>query len=208
MNGTMRNAEGALSTASVAPAGSSGRKDRLCRYRFALRLPLRSALAKWSYLPCAGLLLAALAGCGYRAGGPYRAEVRTVYVDMFGSKEFRRDLEFKLTEAVKKRIATDTPYRLAERENADTILMGEVLEERQAALAPDSRSRQPREQVATLAVRVQWKDVRSGRILVEHPVILQSADYLRATGESEHLAEERAIDRLATRIVTLMYEDW
>lgn len=154
------------------------------------------------------LALLAVPGCGYRAGGPFRSEIRTVYVEMFGSKEFRRDLEFLLTEAVKKRIATDTPYRLANRQDADTILMAEVLEERQAALAPDFRSRQPREQQATMAVRVQWKDVRTGRVLVDQPVMLQAADYLPPAGESERLAQERAADRMAARIVAALYEDW
>jgi hypothetical protein len=149
-----------------------------------------------------------LAGCGYRAGGPYRTDVRTVYVDMAGSKDFRRDLEFTLTEALKKRIGMDTPFRLAPREKADTILMTEVLEERQAAFAPDFKSRQPRDEQLTLAVHVQWKDVRTGRILVDHPALLQAVDYLPAAGEPEKLARERAIDRLAQRIVALMYEDW
>ncbi len=157
-----------------------------------------------------GLLIGAagLCGCGYKAGGPYRSDIRTVYVDMFGSHEFRRDLEFKLTEAVKKRIAADTPYRLASRKNADTILMADVLEERQAAFAPDFRTRQPREKQLTLAARVQWKDVRTGRLLVDKPAELQAADYLTQTGETEALAQQRVIDRLAAKIVALMYEDW
>ena len=154
------------------------------------------------------LLLTALSGCGYRAGGPYRADIQTVYVEMFGSKEFRRDLEFMLTEAVKKRIGSDTPYRVADRENADTILMGEVLEERQAAFAPDFRSRQPRDKQLTLAVRLRWTDARTGRLLVEQPVQLQAVDYLPPAGETERLAQERAIDGLARQIVAHLYEDW
>ncbi len=194
---------------SGGAAALLGARRATPRVHFAFPLMHGASIGRTVLLSIASLLaLGGLCGCGYRAGGPFRSDIRTVYVDMFGSKEFRRDLEFKLTEAVKKRIAIDTPYRLADRANADTILVGEVLEERQAALAPDYRSRQPREQVATLAVRVQWKDVRSGRLLAERPVVLQSADYLRATGESEQLAEERAIDRLAARIVALMYEDW
>ena len=154
------------------------------------------------------LLVGGLTGCGYKAGGPFRSDIRTVYVDMVGSKEFRRNLEFTLTEAIKKRIGTDTPYRLAPREKADTILVAEVLEERQAAFAPDFQSRQPREKQMTLAVRVQWKDVRNGRLLADQPALLQAVDYLTPTGESESFAQERAIDRLAARIVALMYEDW
>jgi len=38
--------------------------------------------------------------------------------------------------------------------------------------------------------------------------MLQTVDYLNPTGESEKFAQERAIDRLAARIVALMYEDW
>jgi len=154
------------------------------------------------------VLLCLVCGCGYRAGGPYRADVRTVHVEMFGSKEFRRDLEFMLTEAVKKRIGSDTPYRLASREKADTILVAEVLEERQAAFAPDFRSRQPREKQLTLAVRIQWKDVRTGRVLVDQPVELQAVDYLTPTGETERFAQEKAVDGMARRIVAKMYEEW
>jgi hypothetical protein len=155
-----------------------------------------------------GAVSAALAGCGYRAGALYRPNIDTVYVQIFASKEFRRDLEFKLTEAIKKRISLETPYRLAPREKADTILSGEVLEERQAAFAPDYQSRLPRDKQLTLAVRVQWKDLRSGRVLVDQPVELQAADYLPPAGEKEELAQERVIERLAARIVAKMYDEW
>lgn len=147
-------------------------------------------------------------GCGYRAGGPYRTDFQTVYVDMFGSREFRRDLEFMLLEAVKKRISMDTPYRLVDGTQADTVLVAEVREERQTAFAPDFRTREPRDKTLTLVVQVQWKDVRTGRILVDHPAIIQAVDYLPTAGESERLAQERAIDRLAARIVATMYEAW
>lgn len=155
------------------------------------------------------LLLAPwLSGCGYRAGELYRGDVKTVYVDMFGSREFRRDLEFMLTEAVKKRIGFETPYRLAPREKADTILTGEVLEERQAAFAPDYLSRLPRQKAATLAVRVTWKDLRSGKMLVDQPVLLDTVDYLPPTGETEKFAQQQLVDKLARRIVQKMYADW
>lgn len=153
-------------------------------------------------------LLSFGSGCGYRAGGPYRTDIETVHVETFGSRTFRRELEFLLTEAVKKRIGSDTPYRLAPREKADTILTGQVLEERQAAFAPDYRSRLPREKQLTLAVRLRWTDIRSGRVLVDQPVQLQAVDYLTPTGETERFAQERAADAMARQIVAKMYEDW
>ncbi len=152
--------------------------------------------------------VSALSGCGYRAGGPFRTDVKTIYVEMFESREFRRDLEFLLTEAVKKRVGMDSPYRLASKEKADTILTGTVLEQRQAAFAPDFRSRQPREKQLTMIVQLQWKDLRSGQILLDQPLQLQSVDYLPPTGETEKFAQQKAMDRLAARIVAKMYDEW
>ena len=164
-----------------------------------------------SILPITAGLFATMlvsSGCGYSSDTLFRTDVKTVYVQMFETHEFRRDLEFMLTEAVKKRIATDTPYRVASREKADTILKGEVLEERQAVFAPDFRSRQPRDKQMTMVVRVQWKDSRTGRLLMERPELLQAVDYLPPAGESEKYAQQKAIDRLAARIVAQMYSEW
>ncbi|MFQ5805746.1 MAG: LPS assembly lipoprotein LptE [Phycisphaerae bacterium] len=147
-------------------------------------------------------------GCGYGSDQLFRTDVKTVHVQMFESREFRRDLEFMLTEAVKKRIATDTPYRVAPKEKADTILRGEVLEERQAAFAPDFRSRQPRDKQMTLVVRVQWEDQRTGRVLMDRPLLLQAGDYLPPAGETEKLAQQKGVDDLAARIVAQMYNEW
>lgn len=153
-------------------------------------------------------ILAVLCGCGYRSDTVFRPNIDTVYVEMFESREFRRDLEFLLTEAVKKRIGTDTPYRLAAPEHADIMLKGEVLEERQNAYAPDFRTRQPRDVQMTMVVRVQVKDLRDGRILVDKPLLLQAVDYLPPAGESEAFAQQKAMDRLAARIVAETYSDW
>ena len=152
--------------------------------------------------------LCGLTGCGYSSDTLFRTDIETVHVQMFETREFRRDLEFMLTEAVKKRIATDTPYRVAPAEKADTILKGEVLEERQAAFAPGFRSRQPRDKQMTLVVRMEWKDVRTGRMLVDRPLLLQAVDYLPPAGETEEFAQQKGIDRLAARIVAQMYNDW
>ena len=160
----------------------------------------------WGLLSSLGLL--AGSGCGYSSSALYRPGIHTVHVEIFQSREFRRDLEFWLTEAVKKRIGADTPYRLASRDTADTVLKGEVLEERQAAFAPDFRTRIPRDTQLTLAVRVEWKDMRSGKILLDQSVLLQAEDYLPPAGESEAFTQQKAIDRLAGRIVAKMYDEW
>ncbi len=159
-------------------------------------------------LLAATVLLAVCSGCGYSSGKLYRPGIHTVHVEIFESKEFRRDLEFALTEAVKKRIGTDTPYRLASKDKADTILKGEVLEVRQAAFARDFVTRVPRDMQMTLVVRLQWKDQRSGEILVEDDARIQAVDYLPAAGESQAYAQQKVIDKMADRIVARLYDEW
>lgn len=164
-----------------------------------------------AWLPAtAGLLLAVsvLPGCGYSARGPFRTDIESVHVEVFDSREFRRDIEYNLTEAVKKRIGADTPYRVVSKERADTILRGELLEERQAAFAPDVRSRLPRETQLVLALRVEWKDLRSGQVLFERSFLLQGVDYVTPVGETEKFAQQKAVDGLARRIVRGLYEEW
>lgn len=157
-------------------------------------------------------LLASLAlttGCGYSSGQLYRNGIETIHVEMFNTQEFRRDIEFQLTEAVKKRIGMNTPYRITSKAKADTILKGEVLEVRQAAFAPDFATRQPRDTQMTLAIRMQWQDLRDGRMLRDQPILLQAVDYLPPAGESEPFALQQAVDRMAWRIVTKLFDpDW
>jgi len=163
-------------------------------------------MKRYRMLLTVGLLLPAT-GCGYSAHGLFRSDARTVHVAMFESREFRRDLEFMLTEAVKKHINSDTPFRLAPREKADTILKGEILEERQAAFAPDFLTRMPRDRQMTLVIRLEWTDLRTGKVLLDRPLLLQAVDYLPPAGETEKFAQQKVIDRLAARIVAQMYDE-
>ncbi|MBI5865266.1 MAG: hypothetical protein HZB38_12300 [Planctomycetes bacterium] len=166
---------------------------------------MRRGATPWMLL---SLALCGLTGCGYSSDKLFRSGISTVHVEVFQSKEFRRGMEFQLTEAVKKRIGTDTPYRIAPREKADTILKGEILEERQASFAPDYATRQPRDMQLNLVCRVEWKDVRSGQILLDQPLLLSSTDYLPAAGETEGFGQQKAISDLAAKIVMRMTDDW
>ncbi len=141
-------------------------------------------------------------------GGPFRSDIKTVYVEIFESKTFRRNIEFDLTEALKKRIGTGTPYRVAPKEKADTILRGEIVEALQTAWAPDFRTRVPRDRQITLVCRIEWKDTRTGALLVEDEFRVQAVDYLPPAGETEVYALQKAAVRLADRIVDRMYEDF
>lgn len=153
-------------------------------------------------------VVSVLTGCGYSTERPFRQDVRTVHVPIFQSREFRRGLEFQLTEALQKRIQLDTPYRLASKRKADTELIGEVIEVRQTTFGSDFVTGLPRETGATIIVAFRWKDLRTGEILVERPRFTQTAEYIRPIGEDFFLGSERFIDRLAEAIVEQMEEPW
>jgi len=155
---------------------------------------------------CCGLGL--LAGCGYQTGGLYREGIRTVYVDMFQSKEFRRGIEMRLTEALRKQIDMKTPYRNAPRDRADTILSGEVLEFRQATLGNDFLTHRPRETGGQLIVSFRWKDRRTGKILAENPRLVQQVEYIPPVGETEFVGIAEAVEDMAERIVEQMERPW
>ncbi|MCA9255851.1 MAG: hypothetical protein KDA33_09445 [Phycisphaerales bacterium] len=163
----------------------------------------------------AGLIGLTLGGCGYttdrtaqfRTENSAKRPIRTVAVPIFESREFRRDVELQVTEALKKRIEAETPFKVANRDVADTVLLGEVLEVRQGTIGRDFVNVRPRETAATLIVRWQWKDLRTGEILVDRPRFVHTVDYIRPVGEDLYHALQRASNEMAERIVEQMLDD-
>jgi hypothetical protein len=147
-------------------------------------------------------------GCGYSSSRPFPADVNTVHVEMFQSQVFRHDLEFRLTEAVAKRIEMDTPYRLASRDRADTVLSGELIEIKQGTLGNDFRTDLPRQNASTFVVSYRWQDLRNGKNLVEKERFPHTTTYIRPVGETFFDAAVRGLDGLAERIVNSMESPW
>lgn len=154
----------------------------------------------------AGTLLAA--GCGYTNESLHPQTVRTVYVEMFQSREFRRGIEFELTEALRKQIDVSTPYTNTAPEKADTILSGEVLEWRESSLGWDPIAIRPRETAGTLIIRYRWKDVRTGKLLRDRPRFVTTVTYVRPAGESVANGRLDAVGKMAHNIVSDMENSW
>jgi hypothetical protein len=165
------------------------------------------------------------AGCGYEAGAwrdpppvrvggyssesLYRPDVRTVAVPVFTASRslFRRGLELQLTEDVIRQIETRTPYRIAPRDRADTLLEVEVLDltERVLSKTPDNRVR---EMEVTVYVRAVWRDLRSGEVLRRAPRLSETGTFVAVAGETVPSGTATAFERLTERIVELMERDF
>lgn len=165
----------------------------------------RTVLAKFAVALAAA---AVLPGCGYSAARPFPTDIQSIHVEMFQSREFRRELEFRLTEAIAKRIELDTPYRLAPRERADAVLSGEILEVKNRTFGDDFDRDLPREIGSAMVVRFRLQDLRTGRTLVERPRFVFQTSYIPPAGETFDNAMTRATDGLAEAIVESMETDW
>jgi hypothetical protein len=161
--------------------------------------------AVFSLLACSFVFLSS---CGYTSKPAYNASVRTVCVPIWENHTFRREWEFRLTEAIDKNIEYRTPYKLAPRNEADTILTGEIVDIQEGVLTNRFGTDLPRESELTVVVNFVWKDLRSGKILVERKALNRSATEIPQQGERVEDAEQLAVERLATAIVDQMQADW
>ena len=166
------------------------------------------------------LAMLPLAGCGYSSGGGdkggdgyhwrniYRDDVRSVAVPIFRSVSFDRGVEFNLSKALVSQIEANTPYKVMPRERADTILEGEIVQVGVNTLSNNTRAGNPQEQLLDVRINFTWKDLRSGRILVERRNMEQTATYYPTLGEGRFVGTQEASERLALSIVQEMQSDW
>jgi hypothetical protein len=164
-------------------------------------------------------LLTVLAGCGYSSVGSepaggyqwrslYREDVKTVAVPIFANRDFHRGVEFSLSKALVSQLEAHSPYKVVPRERADTILEGEVVSVKLDTLSSDSRTAIPQEQIYAVTVNFTWKDLRTGRILVERRNFQQTTPYYPTLGEGQFVGSQQAVERLALGIVQELQADW
>lgn len=152
-----------------------------------------------------------LTGCHYTIGNGFAPQVRSVYVPIFTSEIDRRGLEFQVTEAVHKQIQDRTPFRLVDEPQADTQLIGSIVDARKQVLG-ETRNDDPRELQVSLLVRVRWENLRTGEIIAQRDfsleprdlMVIQRAEFAPEIGQSMATATQQVVDRIARRVVDLM----
>ena len=166
------------------------------------------------------LIVLVAAGCtnsdptkGWTIASQYRPGIRTVAVPIWtrGAKEFRRDIEIRLTEAVCKTIEAETPYKIVQdRGRADTLLTGTLRQVRQHVLSFEPRTGTAREIQMTMVVDFTWSDLRTGEVLAEAKAMKVSAEYIPLAPFSEDFFQgsEDALNRVALRVVEQMHNPW
>jgi len=163
-------------------------------------------------------LLLLLGGCAsYQIGNQslYPPNICTVYVPVFQSTSFRRNLGERLTEAVAKEIETRTPYKVVGDRTADSILTGRIVQDSKHVLVPDLTG-DAREIQVEMKIEVSWVD-RKGRMLRETSTvplpeeiasITGTGNLVPEVGQSVTTAQQETICRLAKQIVDMMEKPW
>lgn len=145
---------------------------------------------------------------GYVWHSLYREDVRTVAVPIFTNRSFTRGIELQLTKAITNYMESNTPYRVASRDKADTILEGEITHVTGNMVSADAYSALPQEEMVTITVNFVWKDLRTGKILAQRRGFQQSTMYYPTLGESSYVGKQTGAERLATAIVQELQAEW
>ena len=148
------------------------------------------------------LVSAVLSGCGYTSAGLMPGDVRTVYVEFFDNRTFRRELEVDLTRAVVGEIRRHTRLNFAPKDGADSILRGTItdFEERTTVKSEDDEVLLERVRVK---VQFRWQDRLTGADIVPPQEVVESSRV--AQGES---LRDIPLQEVAQRIVQRMEAPW
>lgn len=177
-------------------------------------------------IACRGVALLAAAmvftpfGCasdphkGYAFASTYDRSVRTIAVPVFDNASFTPGLEQTLTEAIVKRIQSNTPWRVVGRDSADTVLTGTIEDVRFQQLTRTRGTGFVQEQIFTLRAGFTWRDNRTGETRVRREHFSASSTFTPARGlggepgERVEIGQRAAIDELARAIVAELRSDF
>lgn len=170
----------------------------------------------WHLVTSCGLFAAvclAFSGCGLMKGysneSLFPDDVGSVYLQMFENKSFERGVEYELTDALAKRIETDTPYKIiSNRDRADTLLSGEIISVGTSVLTTERQTGRALEKEVELQALVSWKNLKTGELLLDHVLVNSSATYSEWQNQSSTYAYTLAANNIAQKIVESMEKKW
>ncbi len=151
-----------------------------------------------------------LAGCGsYTNRSLFPQDIKSVYVEMFDNRTFRRGMEYTLSDALAKRIESDTPYKIvSDRDRADSIIDGQLVVITESILTLERETGQALEKEVVLAATVNWKNLKTGRMMMNNQAVTAAAGYSEFLHQDFTYASGLAANKLARKIVEVMQDNW
>jgi len=148
-----------------------------------------------------------LGSCGYSSKAGLRSNARSIYIPIFDNKTFRRGYEFDLTKAVRDQIILRTNLDIVDRDEADSILYGKIINVAEGVLVGDFADNIVESRMAVV-VDIRWVDTRTGRTIVERPNITGVAEFIVPRNETESTSGNEAFIGIAHGIIEAMGDEW
>ncbi len=146
---------------------------------------------------------------GYSNQSLFPADVGSVCLEMFENKSFRRGVEYKLTDALAKRIEAATPYKIiSSKDRADSVISGQIVQINELVLSVERETGLPLEKELLLKAVVNWKNLKTGRLLIDNESVTSQATYSTFQNQDFSYASALAANNLARSIVELMEKEW
>ncbi len=149
-------------------------------------------------------LITAISGCGYRVGSLLPAHMKTISVPNFINRTLEPAIEIPVTNGVIERFQVDGTLEVVPEEDADTLLIGEIIDYKREGLRLSSTDDSTTEFRLTIAVRLTFKDLKTGEVLWVADRVEGEAEFLPgASGpEAERAALPLVIEDLAEDVVS------
>jgi hypothetical protein len=158
-------------------------------------------------------LCLAFSGCssmkGYSTESLFPDNIGSVYLEMFGNQSLERGVEYELTDALAKRIETDTPYKIvSSRDRADTLMSGQITSVGTTVLTTERQTGRALEKEVELQALVSWKNLKTGELLLDNVFVNASATYSEWQNQGFRYASTLGANNLARKIVESMEKQW
>jgi len=173
----------------------------------------RSGLHPSLVVPICAFSLLCFCGCaeitGYSNQSLFPADVSSVCLEMFENKSFRRGIEYKLTDALAKRIEASTPYKIiSSKDRADSVISGQIVRVNELLLSVERETGRALEKELQLEAVVNWKNLKTGQLLIDNKSVTSQATYSTYQNQDFSYASALAANNLARGIVELMEKKW
>lgn len=155
-----------------------------------------------------------LAGCAYRWGTTYSDDVATIAIPIFNNQTYTAGIEGDLADALAKEFQKATPWRVTSEGNADTTLTGVIRGSSLGLLSTRPQTGLVQEQSIIYVVDFEWRDNRTGELLIERQDFQAVATFIPARGEDGsagerfELGSRDALEEMAQRIVNELRSSW
>ncbi len=156
------------------------------------------------------LTMGACSSSQYTLGSNYDDSITTISVPIFENNTLERSLEVQLAESLNKQIRSRTPWNITKSDRADTTLVGVITSHQISQLSQAPRTGLVQEQVVRITINFEWRDNRTGDILVARNNFSAVSTFVPQRGVGERLehGQREAIEELATDLVSQLRNNW